>query len=209
MALSPAQLLKRKQKKNKARAEKARITDQRSQLHNLPEWPIVGAYAPFHSRDEYTMQYALIVRQCPNGKVAVGAFLIDILCLGVKDCFLKVIPSYQLSELLGKIETTVPMDEVSPSYIATLVHEAVEYSRSLGLNPRGDYLAVKKFLEGIPLDPSLSFTFGENGQPVYVAGPNDSPEFSNAVLATLNNTVGEDNYKFVVPMEVFHEWKSR
>lgn len=205
MALSPAQLLKRKQKKNKARTEKARAINQRSQLHHLPEWPIVGAYAPFHSRDEYTMQYSLIVRQCPNGKVAIGAFLIDLLCLGVKDSFMKIVPGYQLSEFLHKIENTMPMDEVPPAYIATLVHEAVNYSRGLGLNPRGDYLAAKKFLEGIPLDPSLTFTFGENGQPVYVAGPNDSPEFVNAVLATLSKTVGEDNYKFVVPMEVSDE----
>jgi hypothetical protein len=81
MALPQAQLLRRKAEKNKARAEKSRTIQQESRLRYIARWPIVFAYAPFHSREDYTLQYALIVRQRPNGLYAVGIFLIDTLCL--------------------------------------------------------------------------------------------------------------------------------
>jgi hypothetical protein len=205
MALSQAQLLKRKANKTKARAEKAKAIQQGSQLQYLPQWPIVSAYAPFGSRDDYTLQQALVVRQRPDGQYAVALFLIDVLCLGVKDSFMRIMPSYQFAALLEKIETVMTMDAVSPSYVATFVHEAVEYANSLGLEPGGNYRVVKESLDGIPLDPSLTFTFGENGEPVYIVGPHDSPEFSNRVIKKLNNTVGSNNYKFIVPMELPEE----
>jgi hypothetical protein len=190
MALSQAQLLKRKTQKNKERAEKAKSVQQESQLRYLSKWPIVSAYAPFDARDDYTMQYALIVRQRPNRQYVVGIFLIDTLCLGVKNCFMRVIRPHQLPSLLEKIETVMPMDTVSPSYVTTFVHKAVEYAKSLGFEPQGDYQVVKESLEGIPLDPSLTFTFGKDGEPVHTPEPYDSPEFSNNVLEKLNNTVG-------------------
>lgn len=205
MALSQAQLLKRKANKTKARAEKAKAIQQGSQLQYLPQWPIVSAYAPFEARDDYSLQNALIVRQRPDGQYAVALFLIDVLCLGVKDSFMRIMPSYQFAALLEKIETVMPMDPVPPSYVATFVHKAVEYAKSLGFEPRGDYQVVKEFLEGIPLDPSLTFTFGENGEPVYVAGPRDSPEFTKDVLAKLDKAVGRDHYKFIMPLEMAGE----
>jgi hypothetical protein len=201
MALSQAQRLKRKANKTKARTEKAKIIQQESHLRYLSKWPIIAAYAPFNARDDYTMQYALIVRQRPNGQYAVGIFLIDTLCLGVKNCFMRVIRPHQLPSLLEKIEAVIPTDVVSPSYAATFVHKALEYARSLGFEPQGDYQVVKQFLEGIPLDPSLTFTFGKDGKPVYIEGSRDSTEFVDNILEKLDNAVGRDHYKFVAPLE--------
>ena len=199
MALSQVQLLRRKAKKNKARVEKTKSIQQESQLRYLSRWPIIFAYAPFHSREKHILQYAMIIRQCPNGLYAVGIFLIDTLCLGIKDSFMKIIPSHQFIDLLEKIDNSMSMDIVLPSYVATFVYKAVEYAQSLGFSPQGDYQVVKEFLDGVPLDLSLTFTFGENGEPVYIAGPNDSQKFINTILEKLDNAVGRENYKFVVP----------
>jgi hypothetical protein len=201
MALSQAQLLKRKAKKKKARAEKSKSIQQESKLQYLSKWPIISAYAPFESRDGYTLQQALIVRQRPDGHYAVGMFLIDLLCLGVKNCFIKILPSYQLANFLENVEEGMPMDAVSPSYVATFIHKAVEYASSFGFKPEGDYQIMQEFLKGIPLDESLAFTFGENGKPVYVAGPHDSSEFVRKVMAKLDDAVGKDNYHYIIPME--------
>jgi len=201
MALTQAQLLKRKAKKTKARAEKAKTIQQESHLRYLSKWPIVAAYAPLHPNDDLTLQYVLIVRQRPDGQYTVGSLLIDTLCLGVKDCFIKIIPSYQFVNMLEKIEEAMPMDVVPPSYVATFVHKAVEYAKNLGLNPRGDYQVLREFLDGVPLDESLTFTFGKDGKPIYIQGPQDSPEFSRKVIDKLNQTIGSENYEFVVSLE--------
>lgn len=199
MALPQVQLLRRKAKKNKARAEKARYIQQGPQLRYIARWPIIFSYAPFHSREDYTLQYVMVVRQCPNGLYAVGIFLIDTLCLGVKDCFMRTVTPYQFIDLLEKIEEIMPMDSVPPSYVATFVHKAVDYAKSLGFDPRGDYQVVKEFLKDVSLDLSLVFTFGEKGEPVYVREPHDSQEFANTVLEKLNSTVGEGRYQVITP----------
>jgi hypothetical protein len=54
MALSHAQILKRKARKDKARAEKAKAIQQESHLRYRSQWPIVAAYAPFEPRDDYS-----------------------------------------------------------------------------------------------------------------------------------------------------------
>lgn len=202
MALSHAQILKRKARKDKARAEKAKAIQQESHLRYRSQWPIVAAYAPFEARDDYSLQNAIIVRQRPDGQYAVALFLIDVLCLGVKESFLKIMPSCQFAALLEKIEDIMPMDVVSPSYVATFVYKAVEYAENLGLDPRGDYKAAKKILEDISLDLSLSFTFGnEDGEPVYIAGVRDSREFADTILEKLDKAVGRDHYKYIVPVK--------
>ena len=82
---------------------------------------------------------------------------------------MRTVTSCQFIDLLEKIEEIMPMDSVAPSYVATFVHKAIDYAKSLGFDPQGDYQVVKEFLEGIPLDLSLVFIFGENGEPVYTA----------------------------------------
>ena len=42
------------------------------------------------------------------------------------------------------------------------------------------------------------FTFGKDGKPYYVCGPNDTPEFQRRVLQKLEKNCGPDGYHWLI-----------
>lgn len=75
-----------------------------------------------------------------------------------------------------------------------LVWGAVDYARGIGFEPAPDFAAAAAHLG--PWDEVSAITFGRDGQPLYVAGPYDKPD---AVLSTLNRTVGRGNFHCFIP----------
>ncbi len=69
----------------------------------------------------------------------------------------------------------------------------IEYARTLGFEPHRDLdLVVDHLGEWTPL---AAITFGRDGQPLYCQGPRDN---ATANMATLNRTVGQGNYHYVL-----------
>ena len=69
-------------------------------------------------------------------------------------------------------------------------------ARRPGFDPHPDFAAAADHLG--PWTESSAITFGKSGAPFYVAGPYDH---AGAVIATLTETVGEDNFTFVAPVD--------
>ena len=74
-----------------------------------------------------------------------------------------------------------------------LVLGAIGYARTLGFEPHHDFDLVVDHLG--EWSPPSTITFGYNGQPLYCQGPRDN---AAALLATLNRTVGQGNYHYVL-----------
>jgi hypothetical protein len=144
----------------------------------------------------------LISRELPGGTVAVASFLVDRHCLGVKDVFAAVLGR---SEYLDKFVNAVPAElrsrDVPPADARKLLHEAVAYARSLGLAPHPDYPKALTLFGSIdPADGTAEFEFGQDGQPLFVAGPHDTPARCRQVLAILTNTCGPGRFHCLIPM---------
>src|SRR4051794_7085450 len=70
-----------------------------------------------------------------------------------------------------------------------LVHGAVAFAAGLGFSPHPDFAAARGYLG--ELDEPCAMTFGRQGRPLYVPGPNDDPI---AVMRALKETVGSDGF---------------
>ena len=140
-------------------------------------------------------------RAFPNGQVAVGHFLVDRYCLGVKDAWAEVLhrTDYEEKYLRGR-PSDVPPRQLTPPDARKLIEGAVAYARENGISPHPDYEKTMLLFGDVdPAESTASFEFGKDGMPLYVAGPRDSLERSREVLSILSNHCGEGNYHYVIP----------
>ena len=142
----------------------------------------------------------LLSRREPDGRLAFGVYLVDIFCLGVKDAFCNANVSpmeyeHNVREPFVRQHAAVPC----PIDLAhTIVYGAIDYAAHLGFSPHRDFQRARHLLEpreAITLRDDVEF--GQDGEPVYVAGPYDDV---NRIMRQLETTVGFDRFKFLVPL---------
>lgn len=180
-------LAKHKAKRAEKRKKLARQTSNNPMLCLLGchAWAIVGTWES-DGLWEAGIGNLVIARRMPNGSIACGAFLVDAYCLGVKDAFFRLASESEFETLLDDFNERSPMHRVAPERLSKIVHCAADYAQGLGFAPHRDFRATRLLLGGI--DPSRcrdELTFGHDGKPLYVAGPNDSPAKSRAIASQL------------------------
>jgi hypothetical protein len=145
----------------------------------------------------------VLSRELPNGQVAVGVFLVDCHCLGVKDAMGNVLTRGEYEGLLETIEKGEDLEEWEPADVRKLVEDAVEYARKLGLEPHADYHRIRPIFGDIdPADSSEVFEFGgDDGKPLFVAGPYDTPERCYRILSILEHTCGPGGFNYIMPLD--------
>jgi hypothetical protein len=149
-----------------------------------------------------------ISRKLPNGKLAVGVFLLDIFCLGVKNAMLwEKMPQgqYEAMQAMSLGETLVP---VKPCCATKLILEAAAYAESLGFNPHEDHVTARTVLEGIETaDCGADYEFGQDGRPLYIPGPNESPKMMARIIEQLRKRCGEDGFDVMTEEDMEDEEK--
>lgn len=165
------------------------------------DWPDdVGA-----PREALDSGVACVLLAAPDGhsRVSVCGYLVDTWCLGVKNALgPKRMGSRDLAVFrrqyfgLWRSEgIPVPLELAQH-----LVLGSVAYARRLGFEPHRDFERARGLL-GSWEGPS-AITFGMDGKPHYLNGPDDDPE---RVLATLERTVGRGGYNYTVALDEFDE----
>ena len=164
-------------------------------------WPVVRARVST-TLWEQGIGYVYLVRRGSGGLAAMAMFLLDVYCLGVKDVIAHVA---QESTIAGRM---AQMDEnggrwidVSPEHIRKLVEGAMGYALSLGLAPHRDCAgALRLFGELDSSKCATEFTFGDKGQPHFIAGPYDGQARIVDVLKSLQRTCGPDGFHYTLPL---------
>ena len=140
----------------------------------------------------------LVARIRDDGRADIGFFLVDLWCLGVKDAFLHDDGSEALlRELLAGRMPEEFRERFHPACAKKMIDGAIAYAETLGFSPHRDYRKARRALTG--LDASScpeTFTFGRDGRPFYVEGPNDTPERTERVLAILEARLGPDGFGY-------------
>jgi hypothetical protein len=146
----------------------------------------------------------VVSRYSGSGLVAAGVFLIDAYCLGVKDAFALLKPRAEYEQMLDGMRQAVTLRRVEPAYAKKLVVGAIAYARNLGFEPHEDYELPSKVLADIDETAcQTEFTFGQDGKPLFIAGPNDTPERCQQVIDTLHRRFGPEGYHFMMPVSPF------
>ena len=140
----------------------------------------------------------LVARKHRWDKVSMCGYLADVYCLGVKNVLgPDITDDLALRRFLPTFYSAYPDGWLdAPIELARhIVFGAVDYARSLGLEPVDDFAQAAGHL-GAWEGPS-AISFGKDGKPFYVSGPYDSPR---QVIRTLERTVGPPPaFDFVVP----------
>ncbi|HUD11240.1 MAG TPA: SEC-C metal-binding domain-containing protein [Candidatus Saccharimonadia bacterium] len=136
-----------------------------------------------------------VARQHNNGhNLNIVCYLCDIFCLGVKD-----VSKYPSSCLrtVEALQEHYDLDFIDINYqdARDLILGSVRYAGGLGFQPHHDWEKAKDFIEADQLFDSKRFSYGSDGRPLYVAGPDDDYDY---MLSTLRESVGEGNFEYVI-----------
>lgn len=187
---------KLKDKTRRAQADKAAAAQRQKVLATTA--PIRDCLVPADLY-EHGLGQLVFSRALPDGRIAMAIFLVDIFCLGVKNALHATLESDVYAERIGELTQFTRYEPMPPACFRKLVEGAVAYARSLGLAPHADY-AVARQIFGAQEVASCEheFVYGRNGKPFYVAGPNETPSQSRAILEQVRRHVGDADHQVQV-----------
>jgi hypothetical protein len=160
--------------------------------------PVYEALAP-ENLFEQGIGNVILSRRLPDGRIASGVFLVDVFCLGIKNCFFTVLPPLPYKENLERISSHGALETWHPSCVAKLIRDAETFARGLGFKPHADYTFTRKILAD--LDPALcprTFTFGKDGKPFYISGPHETPNDIKRTMDTLARQKGPGEFDYLI-----------
>ncbi len=132
--------------------------------------------------------------------VESGTFLVDALCLGIKNarydsCDLN---DYQ-HRIKGYYTSEFSMESVEPECARKLIEDAVRYAGSLGFAPHADYKMAARVFGGIQAGQcKQQFVFGRNNKPFYHRGPYETEEQALRIVEHLHRRCGAGNFDSLV-----------
>ena len=178
---------KNRQAKGQARGEALSLmrrtsSDPMIRLQRADKWPVVRALAGAEIWENGIGDLA-IARQEAEGQLVFGVYLVDVFCLGVKNALWRAGTLGDFEELIRHIEQNQSMRPISPACLVKIVKGAVEYAQSFGFPPHADFRHASMLLKGIdPATCPQEFTFGQDGRPLYIQGPHESPAEVMAIV---------------------------
>jgi hypothetical protein len=145
-------------------------------------------------------------RKLPDGRHAVAAFLLDVHCLGVKDALYKIAEVGEYPNILERIYAQAPgemerpqLERQHPSCARKLIEKTAAYAKDLGFEPHADYRIARMIFGDIDASACPeSFTFGKDGKPFYVDGPNDTPAMKKRIVKQLERRCGPGGYDYMI-----------
>jgi len=208
MAADPRKRQKKLQRRTAKRQEKKHhLVRQQSlglggQLAAAARFSILHSWVMGGVFGDKGMGQVLVSRALPNGSVAVGVFLLDRLCLGVKDAFGEILPRSEYDEkFVRQGESRLEVDPVAPALARKLVEEAVAYARDLGFSPHPDYQKARLIFGDIDVSECTEkFEFGKDGKPLFIAGPYDSPQRCRFIMNLLTRRCGPGKFDCIMPL---------
>ena len=141
--------------------------------------------------------WVVAARHLPLGSVGVSIFLVDVWCLGIKDAFFRLTSRRELHERTSLMNEEYALGPIDPSVARKLLHDAVAYAASFGLPPSENFANAELIFGDTPFAEE-TFSFGKDGKPFYMAGPNDSPARQRRIMDALAKHAGPKHFDFMV-----------
>ncbi|MFZ4625935.1 MAG: SEC-C metal-binding domain-containing protein [Rhodoferax sp.] len=117
------------------------------------------------------MANIFIARQLPNAKFLFAGYLVDLLCLGVKDTFFNAnVPQAELDAMPARFG--MPIEPIDFEDARSIILGSIEFADQHGFVPHADWQQTQYLVEpDRPFEPK--FTFGKHGKPLFIVGPDD------------------------------------
>ncbi|MCH8923673.1 MAG: hypothetical protein IIA67_11075 [Planctomycetes bacterium] len=143
----------------------------------------------------------VLISRTRGTEVAFGMFLLDMYCLGVKNAFFNVVSRSEYDFRIYETAIRGGHVDLSPECGRNLVEGAVYYARDLGFSPHRDYRQAKRIFGDIDASGcQQQFVYGKDGQPMFIAGPDDGAMRCRQIIDTLAARCGPDGFHFTMPV---------
>jgi len=142
----------------------------------------------------------LVARKQPDGDICFGFYLVDKLCLGLKNSLAHagVPPASYRREIRDRVFRGAKAKDCPVELAHQMIYASIDYAAQFGFQPEKDFAFNQYMLaERGELKEPYKITFGRNGKPFFIAGPNDNVA---RVLKQLEKTAGAGNFDFLAPM---------
>jgi len=141
----------------------------------------------------------IVSREMPNSRLGIGVFLLDVWCLGVKNTYFSVLSEDEYTDRIKEISVHETLENIHPSCARKLIEQCVNFSDGLGFMPHKDFKISRQLLTDI--DPTvcpIKYTFGKDGKPFYISGPNENLNQSKRIINSLLQHCGEGNFEYLM-----------
>jgi len=209
MAISEKQKQKKLAKKNRKR-KLTKIPSnigglQRLSPSHYASFPIHECFAP-NTLFELGIGYVIVTRRTPDGLIATSAFVVDVHCLGVKNALFKVSSEFEyentLKPQLMRSSEEALFENIHQNCARKLIEGAVLYAKGLEFSPHRDYKDAQKIFGDIDANSCpVKYTYGKDGKPFYVRGPNESVSQAKRIVDKLNKKCGEGNFDYIIMLD--------
>jgi len=207
MALNQTALQKKRAKKSEQRnGTKKRPTSSFANLwSSAREWaaaadaPIADVLVP-GSLFQNGMGSIWFSRRLADGRYALSMFLIDAYCLGIKNALYAIVEPDNYARRLEKLRDAYPdYQREHPAYARKLVEQAAAFARDLGFDPHPDCKMARIIFGGVDAAACpVKFSFGREGKPFFISGPDDTPTVQKRVMRQLERRCGAGGFDFLV-----------
>jgi len=139
----------------------------------------------------------VVSRRQPDGNVLFGLYLVDILCLGLKNTVCNA--DFSVSRYDTDVVRRAYTDEKPLSCSRELAHQiiygAIRYARQFGFQPQKDFELSQYILDDADsIGPETNVEFGRDGKPLFIAGPDDNVP---RILRQLEATAGRGRFLYM------------
>jgi len=191
---------KARQRKKKHTVSMRRALSPRGLLRASGDWPLHECLLVKEWQEEGAIIQILVARRSPSGQIAIGTFLVDLGCLGVKSAFGRLFDTRQeYEELRNDVMSRQDMIKADLNLVAKIVREGIAYAQDLGFKPDPDYRDAMLVLGDA--DPDACDVpiplGGKDGKPFFIAGPYDNVD---RIMAKLTRKLGPDGFHFIFPV---------
>ena len=142
----------------------------------------------------------VIARKHTNGNFTIGFFMVDLLCLGIKDSHFKFnISDINYTELLQLYAGQLKVKKTNYTLVHNIILAGLEFAKDYGFKPHKDFDSIMQYFLEEDTDniELIEIECGENDQPVYVQGPYEDENAVTMIVAKLDKTAGKGNYKII------------
>src|SRR5271154_5395112 len=178
--------------KRKAEAAAAAVSES-LQILDAAKAPNFACFAT-EALFDVGMGWVVAARYLPSGSVAASFFLVDAWFLGVKDAFFVVSSRHKFKEQMRVQGYEHPLKPMDPPVARQLLRDAAAYAASNGVPPNEDFAEAELIFGDVPM-AEQTFTFGKDGEPLYISGPNDIPALMRRFMVQIAKETSPEDFE--------------
>ncbi len=148
--------------------------------------------------------HVVIARKHVSGNLTLGMYLVDLLCLGVRDTHYRFNTSPDdYHDLLDMMSESLNMKKVDYVLVHNILLTAVEFAGDLGFKPCKDFTSITQHLLDEDTDDIelMEIECGRNGKPVFIKTDLFTESESQLIINQLEKSVGKLNFDIIYGLD--------